>query len=132
MNKIKLLGLSLLTLLQILFTSCSKDDEEPTKLGATVEITVEYNGNLQANYPVRMFTVQTGPSTAFFTAFHAAKTVATNENGVAIFKLQDVINLNTVDNQTTLYFAVFSEEGDAYKAITVERGDVKTATINIE
>lgn len=131
MKKIKLLGFSVLTVMLIALSSCSKDDENLEKSGATVEITVKYNGKTQKNYPVNMFDKQTGPSTAFFEEFHSRKTVTTNDNGIAIFKLQDVIDLNVIDNQTILYFAVFSEQGDAYTALTIEKGDVKTATINI-
>jgi hypothetical protein len=131
MNKIKLLGLSILTLLLVTFNSCSEDDEIESS-GATVEITVKHNEQIQTGYPVNMFDAQTGPSTTFFTAFHSKKTVVTNDNGVAIFKLQDVYDLNVIDNQTTLYFAVFSTQGNAYKAITIEKGETKSATIVVE
>jgi hypothetical protein len=131
MKKIKLHGLLILTLLLVTFSSCSEDDETE-KSGATVEITVKYKGQIQTGYPVNMFDEQTGPSTSFFTEFHSKKTVVTNDNGIAIFKLQDVYDLNVIDNQTTLYFAVFSDEGDAYKAMTIEKGETKSATITIE
>lgn len=131
MNKIKITAVSLVALLFVVFTSCSKDEDIAGKSGATVEVLVKYKGEKQTHFPVNMFCKSKGPSTSFFTKFLADKTVMTNDNGIAIFKLQDVYDLEIIDNQTTLYFAVFAEEGNAYKGVTIEKGETKSITINL-
>lgn len=131
MNKIKITAVSLLVLFFVVFTSCSKDDDLSGKSGATVEVLVKYKGVKQTNFPVNMFSNSKGPSTSFFTKFHADKTVMTNNSGIAIFKLQDVYDLDIIDNQTTLYFAVFAKEGNAYRGVTIEKGETKSITINL-
>lgn len=132
MSKIKLLGLSILTIIFMMFSSCSKDDDVSGDSGAIVEVTVKYKGVKQKNYPVNMFDVKKGPSSKFFTNFFADKTVVTNNNGIAIFKLQDVYDLDAISNQTTLYFAVFSKQGNAHTAVTIEKGETKSVIIILD
>ena len=130
MKRIKFLGFSIILLSFFILSSCSKDEDDKPS-GATAEITVKYNGTLQKGFAVNMFDSKHGPSSTFFKEFFASKTVVTNDNGIAVFKLQDVYDLDVVSDQTTLYFAIFSNQGNAYVAITIEKGETKSATINL-
>ena len=64
--------------------------------------------------------------------FDATKKVVTEEDGVAVFNL-NVLELEIIDSQTTLYFAVFDEyeEIRGYTAVTVKKGDNKRIELKL-
>lgn len=112
------------------FSACDKDEDE-SKPSAYVKITVKKSSEVQSGVTVCMFEASSGPSTEFFTEFYAKKKVVTDANGVATFNLQETFDLNVIDSQTTLYFAVFDGKTLLGKtAVTVEKGQTKTGTIN--
>lgn len=130
MNK-KALVLSLLTAFAVVFSSCKKDPEDAPVLGATVVVTVK---NI-LNNPVKGKTVymfyqevtdQTKPG-------DAKKNIVTDDAGKAIFNL-NFTELNITESQTSLYFAVFNDNGDGVQStegITVKRGDSETLEIKV-
>jgi|SRR6056297_1399256 len=125
----KLLTFTLLSvLLSGMFFSCDKEEDIDTY----VKITVNESGQIESGVSVYMFDENKGPGTSFFTPFHSDKTVVTESNGVATFNLQDTYDLDDSDSQTTLYFGVFdtNNNGLGSTAITIEKGQTKTATIN--
>ncbi len=125
----KLLTFTLLSvLLSGMFISCDKEEDIDTY----VKITVNESGQIESGVSVHMFDENKGPGTSFFTPFHSDKTVVTESNGVATFNLQDTYDLDVSDSQTTLYFGVFDTNNNVLgsTAITIEKGQTKTATIN--
>lgn len=131
MKKILLL---ILTLFSLIISSCSSDDSEndDTIQLTVAEIKVLDSFQLSSGVAVHMFKDNKGPSTNFFKPIFSNKTVVTELNGVAKFKLEDVFDLNAIDKQTTLYFGVFDTEEKVlgFTALTIEKGQTKTATIN--
>ena len=129
MKNFKLLSILLSTVLLMTITSCDKEDAET---GATAEVKVMESGTIKTGVTVHMFSEQTGPSTTFFEPFFAKKTVITESDGIATFILQDIIDLEAIDNQTTLYFAVFNDDEEELgrTAMTIEKGETKSATIS--
>lgn len=110
------------------FTSCEKNDD------ATVSITVKKFGIPQSNVTVYMFDE---PATSNFGSkpIFADKSSVTNDNGVAVFGLQNVIDLDPINNQTTLYFTVFAMDNTTILGtvgVTLRKGDniQKVLTIN--
>jgi len=127
--KKKQLFFMLLAMLGIamMLASCSKDDTD-----TFVNITVQKDGVVQSGVTVCMFNESHAPGTGFFQPFYAQKRIATSSNGVAYFELEEVSR----SSQETLYFGVFEGEiTDAtclgYAAITIKKGETKSATINI-
>ncbi len=110
-------------------SSCRKDDEE---LGATVNVKVTEGGKLKSGVTVHMFDVHSGPTTVFYTPFYSDKQVVTESDGVARFDLQEKIDLEAIDNQTTLYFAVFSRSEHLLgeTAVTIKKGEERTVSIS--
>lgn len=114
------------------FIGC--DDDDPPVLGARVEVTVDnLLGTPQTGKTVYMFedqepTASTNPSSA-------KRQVVTNDQGVAVFEL-NFTELNIVESQTTLYFAVFYTIADEQfivdsDGVTVKRNDTKKLTLHI-
>lgn len=127
----KLVILFFLTPLFLTLNSCSDSDNEPNGTNAFAEITVKENSENKAGVTVHMFDENSGPDSSFFTSFYSKKTVITEGNGKATFNLQETFDLDIIDTQTTLYFAVF--DGDTLlgkTALTIEKGETKSATIN--
>lgn len=127
----KLLILFLCSTLSISLNSCSEEDDGETNEETYVEITVTENQENKSGITVYMFDANSGPDSEFFTSFFSRKTVITESNGVATFNLLDVFDLDILDTQTTLYFAVF--DGDeilGQTALTIEKGETKSSTIN--
>ncbi len=117
------------------FSSCSDDDDDDAPfLGAKVNVTVKnLLGNLQKGETVYLY--KDSEPTQSTTPGDAKKQVVTNENGVAEFSL-NLTELNILESQTTLYFAVFYKVGDetllkGSEGVTVKRGDAKNVTIDI-
>ena len=109
----------LLLSLVVAFAACSSDDDDAPFLGANVKVTVK---NLQPDD-------STDPASA-------SRIETTNENGIAYFKL-NLTELNIVESETDLYFAVYYKVGDdlILKAgdgsITVKRNEEKEISIII-
>lgn len=129
MKRAKLLTLLLASFLFIGLTSCDKDEDI---VGATAKIKVTESGSIKSGISVCMFSEQKGPSTSFFTPFHADKKVITESDGIATFNLQKTFDLEIIDSQTTLYFGVFDDDDTELgrTAMTIEIGETKSATIS--
>lgn len=126
----KLLFLSLIAILSVFIVSCERDKEPEQKKEVETQITVKVvKGNTSQNgVTVYMFDSE---KPATFKPLFAKKSVIT-ENGVATFKLQEVHDLNLIDKQTTIYFAVFKDETILGRTgVTIEKGQNKTTTITI-
>ncbi|MBO7596956.1 MAG: hypothetical protein J6T70_07930 [Bacteroidales bacterium] len=128
----------LLTLMcaMTIFVSCGDDDDDFTNDNAKayVNITVQSGGKPQSGITVYMFDSQTAKAIGFST-LHSRKSVATGSDGVARFELGDM-DLDIIDSQTTLYFVTFTKDGTGKEyqnqaAITIKKGETKSATINI-
>lgn len=115
------------------FIGC-KDDDDPPFLGAKIEVTVKnLLGSPVSGKTVYLFedtepTASTNPS-------DAKKQVVTNDNGIAVFDL-NFTELNIIESQTTLYFAVFYTIVDQTfivdsDGVTVKRNDTKTLTLEV-
>lgn len=122
--------------LMLALNSCSSDDDEAPVLGAYVEVTVkDVLGNPYKQGNVYMFkNVDPNEETD---RGSADKTERTDDNGIAKFKL-NLTELNILESQTPLFFAVFytAADGDiVVKAgegsITVKRDDEKKVSITI-
>ena len=111
--------------------SCSDDDSNSSVSEA--EIQVLEDGSAKSGVTVHMFNSNQGPNTNFFQPSFSNKTVITESDGVAVFKLQETFDLEVIDEQTTLYFGVFDENDVPLgnTAITIEKGRTKTSTINL-
>lgn len=120
-NKLMLI----LIVLTVALSSCTKIEEL-----TIANITVKENSLLKSEVSVHMFDDNKPPNSNFYKPFYSDKTVVTNDKGLAVFKLKDVYDLSTVDDQTTLYFAVFdaSDIMLGQTSITIEKGQ----TINKE
>ena len=132
MKRAKLLTLLLASFLFIGLTSCDKDkDKNEDEVGATAKIKVTESGSIKPGVSVCMFSKEKGPSTSFFTPFHANKKVITESDGIATFNLRETFDLEIIDSQTTLYFGVFDDDDTELgrTAITIEIGETKSATI---
>ena len=114
-----------LALVIMMFSSC----QPATK--ATVNVTVTKAGEPQAGVVVYMFNEDYWEE-ALTDPFDATKKVVTEEDGVAVFNL-NVLELEIIDSQTTLYFAVFDEyeEIRGYTAVTVKKGDNKRIELKL-
>ncbi|WP_165024154.1 hypothetical protein [Dysgonomonas sp. ZJ279] len=132
MKKLLFLSISILTMLA--FASCSSDDDEAPALGANVQVTVKnLLGTPQKGTTVYMYkdkAIDDNTESA-----NADRQVVTDENGVATFKL-NFTELNILESQTSLYFAVFYTIGDTEgvkgtAAVTVKRNDAKQVELQI-
>ncbi|MCQ2323961.1 MAG: hypothetical protein MJZ53_03820 [Paludibacteraceae bacterium] len=108
------------------FTACKSSTKS-----TTVEVTVLKNGQAVANETVYQFTTSLWNQEAFKDPFYAKRQAVTNDNGVAVFELQSVQDLEVIDNQTTLYYATFNGKTlTGYAGVTVKEGDNKQVTIS--
>ncbi len=129
----KLFICSLVIALMAGFTSCNDDDDDAPVLGANVKVTVENFLTLnQDNVTVYMFDKEVNDNTK---KSDAKKSVVTNNNGVADFDI-NFTQLNILESQTTLYFAVFYTIGDedyvaGSSGITVKRNESYNVTVRI-
>ncbi|MDR2010592.1 MAG: hypothetical protein LBQ22_08940 [Bacteroidales bacterium] len=127
-----LLITTIIALLSIL-SSCNKNDDAPT-LGADVKVTVVNSlGEVQDGVTVYMYKDQEVTNSTKIS--DAKKQVITDSNGVADFYLS-FTELNILESQTSLYFAVFYSLGTENRVagsvgVTVKRDDVKNLTLEI-
>jgi hypothetical protein len=123
--------LLLISVLTLNFMSCSDDDSNSSVSEAEIEVLED--GSAKSGVTVYMFNSNQGPNTDFFQPSFSNKTVITESDGVAVFKLQETFDLEVIDEQTTLYFGVFDENDVPLgnTAITIEKGQTKTSTINL-
>ena len=122
----------LLFALPFVFTSCSDDDDAPF-LGAKVNVTVKNLLGTVDGTTVYMYK-DSEPQLGTTKPENADKQAVTNADGVAEFNL-NFTELNILESQTTLYFAIFFTVGDqsylkASTGVTLERNDVKNVDIN--
>ncbi len=122
----RILVLAFCSALLFSLNSCKKDEEKATTIA---NITVKKNGKAKSGITVYLFK-RTAPT--FFKPIYASKDVVTDSEGIASFELQEVVDLEVIDNQTTLYFAVFNKETPiGQTALTIKKGETKSATINM-
>lgn len=130
----KILFLSLLFVAAVIgFSSCD-DDDDPSFLGADVTVKVTNSlGVVQAGKTVYMY--KDTPVTSETLPGDARRMVVTDENGLAKFNL-NLTELNILESQTTLYFAVFYTVGSetfvaGSEGVTVKRNQSKDLEIRI-
>lgn len=128
MSKIKILSFLFVSLFMFTLTSC--EDDEANK-SAVVKVTVLKSQAPQKQITVCLFDSYAGPSTSFYSPFHAKKKVITDDNGVATFDLSDFGDLKLMSSQTTFYFAVFDDSDNVLgqSAVTIKDGETKELTI---
>ena len=102
MNK-KIFLISIISIALLTLNSCEKESKT-----AIANVNVTQFGLNKSGVTVYMFKSENGPNTEFFKPFFADKQSITESNGVATFELQEVYDLEVIDTQTTLYFAVFN------------------------
>ena len=128
MRKLKML----ITLFAVVLitNSCEKEKND---VKAYVKIEVKEDGIAKSDLTVYMFTEQTGPGTIFFKPFHSRKSVLTDNEGIATFKLNETFGFNPVTNQTTLYYGVFGQNDVVLGSVEViiKKGETKEATISM-
>ena len=104
------------------------------KSDATVKVqVVDKSGVPQSGETVYMFkATKWDQGDSFREVFYKDKSAVTESDGIATFELQETLDLEIIDNQTTLYFATFEANGETikgYTAVTVKKGETKEATI---
>jgi|GEM_PF-4866735 len=121
----------LLILLSFTFTSCDSDDDNG--YSSKAEIIVFENNNPKPGVVVHMFPSHRGPGSTFYRPQNSQREVVTNNEGMAVFLLREAFDLEIVDLQTTIYFAVFDNNANAIgeTAITIEKGETITTSINL-
>ncbi len=132
----KVLFLSLLLVFAVTgFTSCGDDDDDDASfLGANVEVTVTNAlGMVQSGKTVYLY--KDTPVTSSTIPGDAKKMIVTDANGVAKFSL-NLTELNILESQTTLYFAVFYTVGSetlvaGSTGVTVKRNESKKIEVKI-
>lgn len=127
--KIKSVFLILFLVLQLV-ASCNDDDND---YSSKAEIIVYENSNPKAGVAVHMFPSHQGPGSTFYRPQNSKREVVTNNNGKAVFLLRETFDLEIVDLQTTIYFAVFDESSNVLgeTAITIEKGETITTSIDL-
>ena len=122
------LFLAMLALVVVAFSSCQM------KTRATVELTVVNTlGIPQSGIQVFQFSsLKWNDPTLAHTPENASRYLYTDQEGKVTFDLT-WIDLEVIDTQTTLHYAVFDREGDVIgkTAVTVRQGENKTATLKI-
>ncbi len=114
----------------LLFVSCGDNDDDK-KTTTFVKVTVKEDGKIKSGITVCMFDALRGNEKDFLKPMFAMKKVVTDSNGIATFELQEVANLEVIDTQTTLYFAVFKDKKILGKtALTIKEGETKNVEIN--
>lgn len=131
----KILFFSLLVAAVLIgFASCGNDDDDPSFLGANVEVTVTNAlGVVQAGKTVYLY--KDTPVTSATVPGDAKKMVVTDDKGIAKFSL-NLTELNVLESQTTLYFAAFYTVGDetlvaGSSGVTLKRNESKKIDLKI-
>ena len=109
-----------LALVMTMFCSCGL-----TATKATVSITVKNQlGIKQPGVVVYMYDADEWTALDLLLPSVASKRVVTNDEGIADFNLS-TMDLDVIDSQTTVYFAVFDAYDNVrgYTAVTVKKGD---------
>ncbi|WP_343330421.1 hypothetical protein [Polaribacter staleyi] len=117
------------------FSNCENDEDT---ISSIVQITVnDVSGNSISNETVYMFSQ---PTTETFGSnpIHAKQSSVTDESGIATFELQEVIDLDPINSQSTLYFTVLEKTSSTNYSVkgtigvTIKKGDnyKKTLTLN--
>lgn len=128
----KFLFLSLFAMISVLMVSCNRDNDDQEKTETLISVKVQKNGTAQSGVTVYMFD-ESSNKVGFFKPFFAKKSVVTDDNGVATFRLQEVFDLNVISSQTTLYFGVFENDTVLGRTgTTVDKGKNKTITISLK
>lgn len=129
----KVLILSLLFSFVLGFTACNDDDDVPNG-GARVKVTAkDYDGDKQEGVTVYMYIDE--PITIYTSKDDADRSEVTNKHGEATFTL-DSRELDLLDTETELYFAVFYRSGgedmvEGTTAVRVERDDDKSIELKV-
>lgn len=133
--KTKLLSIIFASFSLLTTVSCRKDNDDFSinnkNETAQVNVKVLKNGKLVNGSTVYLF--KSGPSSGFFSPFYSNRSSIT-EDGVAVFDLKNTFDLEVINSQTTLYFAVFDNNKNllGYSGVTIRKGETKTITINID
>ncbi|PXV69007.1 hypothetical protein CLV62_101274 [Dysgonomonas alginatilytica] len=133
MKKILFLSLFLVVAAAFGFSSCG-DDDDPSFLGANVTVKVTNAlGVVQSGKTVYMY--KDSPVTEATVPGDAKKMAVTDDNGIAKFSL-NLTELNILESQTNLYFAVFYTLADktavaGTEGVTVKRNESKELEIKI-
>ena len=108
-----------LALVVFMFSSCAL-----TATKATVSVKVTKQDVAQPNVVVYMYDADAWTALDLLLPSSASKEVVTNEVGIAHFNLS-ALDLDVIDSQTTVYFAVFDDLGNVrgYLPVTVKKGD---------
>lgn len=118
-----------LALVMTMFCSCGL-----TATKATVSVTVKNQLNIpQPGVIVYMYDADEWVALDLLLPSAASKEVVTDKDGIADFNLS-TLDLDVIDSQTTVYFAVFDDLGDVrgYTAVTVKKGDNARAEIKLK
>lgn len=104
------------------------------KGGATVEVTVNRGANPVVAETVYQFSSTIYNQPELILPIHASKQAVTNENGIATFELKATVDLNAIDEQTSLYYVVFAEDNKTIAgktAVSIKKGETKKLSIGI-
>lgn len=117
-----------LALVVAMFCSCGL-----TATKATVSVTVTKLGIPQSGVIVYMYDADEWVALDLLLPSAASKEVVTDKDGIADFNLS-TLDLDVIDSQTTVYFAVFDDLGDVrgYTAATVKKGGNERAEIKLK
>ena len=116
-----------LALVALLFTGCLKSTK------ATVTVTVEDVNEKVVGSDVMVYMFKKSAwNGGDCKPSDASKEIPTEDDGVAIFELS-LANLEFIDNQTTLYFAVFNKKDNVIgsKSKVIKSGDNVRITIKL-
>ena len=117
-----------LALVMTMFCSCGL-----TATKATVNVTVKNQlGIKQPNVAVYMYDADEWTALDLLLPSSASKMVVTNEVGIAHFNLS-TLDLDVIDTQTTVHFAVFDDLGNVrgHVPVTVKKGDNKRVELKL-
>lgn len=117
-----------LALVVFMFSSCAL-----TATKATVSVKVTKQNVPQPNVVVYMYDADEWAALDLILPSSASKEVVTDEEGIADFNL-NAMDLEIIDSQTTVYFAVFDDLGNVrgYVPVTVRKGDNKRVELKLE
>lgn len=117
-----------LALVVFMFSSCAL-----TATKATVSVKVTKQNVAQPNVVVYMYDADEWAALDLLLPSAASKQVVTDEEGIADFNL-NAMDLEIIDSQTTVYFAVFDDLGNVrgYVPVTVKKGDNKRVELKLE
>lgn len=116
-----------LALVVFMFSSCAL-----TATKATVSVKVTKQDVAQPNVVVYMYDSDAWTALDLLLPSSASKEVVTDGEGIADFNLS-TLDLDVIDSQTTLYFAVFDDLGNVrgYIPVTVRKGDNKRVELKL-